>query len=440
MCSRNAKGLRGPHFGIGKEFVRLFNEPQFHDVIIRPESDLDNFLYAHGDIIALGSSVLGKAIRNAQIKESEELSPRERASKLPFRVCKTFDFEQTYSDILESVSTNRDCVVELVFNADYETIHVLFRFLYSGELRIKQRKSDESYCRIVLQLISIAESLELHRLQAYLIRKKHQLQRIPPYEEILWSAEEVNPQRFATLVAHLQNKSSYAAILKYIPISPALMSSRSLYFRALLQGRWVDGGHLRVHCGEESEIGIVVEKVVRYIHMEESVDDFSFKNVHELIELLQAGLYFGVTSLVNHCSFLLRLNYITAEHVCYVWNIASDQPETESLSQKCEEFLQENFIACALHEGFLFLRKDLLKSCLDAGKITAESLEMVQAIRKWADAAARRSGRPQEASELFLQMLPPFTLFNVQNRLMLLGGRQTEIRGLPRQCLVPFLH
>lgn len=306
---------------------------------------------------------------------------------------------------------------------DAESVEIVFFYLYSGKLdflaRIRKFEQiygfqydlysspvHQYYFRFILpQLIEMCDAFKLKDLSQYLYRKFCPTAKAPGDFVMPTSTEH---QFFNSVSVHTGD-------VLHENLSGVSLASCSTYFYSVLSGTWKDSSSKVIQItGIEPE---VFQKVVAFISMEREIELGSFENI---LKLLHSAFYLGVGSLIGFCSHVLRIKFLSPQTVCLIWNISSLHTETVALSKQCKELFQNRFIECSLSSGFLQLDEVLLKSALDCGKIHAKSLEMMQAIKKWADAKTNDLGE-HKCRQLFFKMLPPQTLFNSHNRMLLLG-------------------
>jgi len=166
--------------------------------------------------------------------------------------------------------------------------------------------------------------------------------------------------------------------------------------------------------------------ILHWAHTGEIIlNDSGAKNLQRLFALFEWGSFFQMKSFNSSILQVISTHYVNPTSVCLIWNQAEEcaDHEMSDLSEKCLEFFQKEFVACTMdptiNQNFWQLKKHLLKSALDSGLINASYRTMTQVIHEWALANALRLG--ETAASLEGQLLPPSTLFNLENRRCILG-------------------
>jgi hypothetical protein len=155
-----------------------------------------------------------------------------------------------------------------------------------------------------------------------------------------------------------------------------------------------------------------VTLALRFVRME-GIEELSSFNA--AFEAMHWSWVLGIHSLQSWVEHVIVTRYLNSGNVCQIW---SSPACGEYLAERCMQFLQDNFLDCASSAGFLNLRHDMIKEALKAGRINVDTISIMNVLRRWAD---RNTSRPDEREQALLDLLPPNTMFNMMNRMTVLG-------------------
>eukprot|EP00474_Spongospora_subterranea_P009470 CRZ09928.1 hypothetical protein [Spongospora subterranea] len=193
--------------------------------------------------------------------------------------------------------------------------------------------------------------------------------------------------------------------------SAVLLAARSTWFAEHIDS--VDG------TVDASFIPVMqVALLLRFLRMEgyETIESFSMA-----METMHWSWVMGAHSLQSWVEHVVVTRYLNCTNVCQIWSSPSC---SEYLSERCMQFFQDNFMDCATSSGFLNLRPELMKAALNGGHIDADTISMMAALRRWAHINA---AHPNESEQVLSTLLPPNTMFNMINRMTILGVNRRPI-------------
>jgi hypothetical protein len=325
----------------------------------------------------------------------------------------------------------------LQLNVNMDALELALRFIYKGTFDLRSVMPDKEYLPsyynyvyndLLPQVMSLAKAFELNALFEFL-RKNCGRDPSRFHFHLNDNLKLVNRGSVNNGIKSSNSLTIKVGEYRFENLSAVLLSARSSFFSSVLSGLWNEAKH--------SVIDLMIipieplSKILSFINMEV---DIELKTVGQILDVLQWSFYLGVPSLISYCEHILDVLHLNTDTVCPIWNLVCNHVETENLASKCEKMVEDRFMECAQSSGFLELRYDLLKGVLNAGKVSADSLHMMMAIKRWVDAQGESGSK---AKDLFFQMLPPFTMFNVQNRMILLGlANGPTLTGIPRSALL----
>jgi hypothetical protein len=373
------------HEDLGMELVSLFGSGLGHDVVIVSKDGewIDSTLLAHSEILRARSMFFEKLFASIQTSDFDGLLACESSR---VSILTGFDEKQSCQEV----------VLKMDWNA--EAVAFVIKTMYKGVCNFQsfQEAHDDE---IGLQVREMAQVFEINELLDHFSGlKRRKVGTCLFYQD------------------HLKKPNALKAGGEMIPVSFPLLAARSSFFNSMLQGKWIESQQEIIEVQGVPE-DILVD-IVRFLHLDLSVE---ITSLEQLQHLLQWSLYFGIPSLTAWCEHVLKTDYLDAESVCLIWNVVSSHDDTKHLNQICSKFFRKNFLSCSRFPGFFRLSPELMKSALDSGNISADSLEMMKILKIWAE--AQFDGVECEGSrKLFFEMMPPSTLFNVKHRQLVLGG------------------
>eukprot|EP01065_Artemidia_motanka_P032385 TRINITY_DN39399_c0_g1_i1.p1 TRINITY_DN39399_c0_g1~~TRINITY_DN39399_c0_g1_i1.p1 ORF type:complete len:436 (+),score=130.18 TRINITY_DN39399_c0_g1_i1:71-1309(+) len=215
-----------------------------------------------------------------------------------------------------------------------------------------------------------------------------------------------------------------------------LLVARSKFHRGLFADHWAPpsrdaSGDWCIDAGGVSKEGFA--DALRFVCSANElsfVDEGDFDRVYRLVEIADM---FDITDLGVAVSSWLR-RHIGVTTVCGLWNACSEMPSGVQSADACRQFFCENFGDSADTEGFLQLKKPLLLSALQSGRIDSATTTVFRAVQAWGKhQAVQRGDVPRDASDaemhsavrdLIQDMLPPNTLFSRENTDSLIGRQK----------------
>eukprot|EP01006_Ploeotia_vitrea_P057863 TRINITY_DN68391_c0_g1_i1.p2 TRINITY_DN68391_c0_g1~~TRINITY_DN68391_c0_g1_i1.p2 ORF type:complete len:394 (-),score=39.72 TRINITY_DN68391_c0_g1_i1:1756-2937(-) len=219
----------------------------------------------------------------------------------------------------------------------------------------------------------------------------------------------------------------------------ALLCANSDYFEKLLSGMWNqlhEENNRTIVSLEDIDIpAATLDKLLDYMYgvgkdVLQPCSGGGEHRIKELFSIMHWAGYFAMGDFSTECVQFVEQRCITEHTICSLWTLAAAEGWHE-LQERCRKFFVSKFHMALGMQDFARVPKELLRTALDHGEITANTQFTIDTLLKWAEKNIQQqdytthnpcgpSPVPDVSRDACLHaindLLPPHTFFNRETR------------------------